>query len=117
MLAVQKKRDSTSDPRQPKQESTVTDSVDDYGSSVGAGKLSPHFRGRDNRAEGDGHNVRSETLDGDELVLDENSSGAGLRVGGVRYLRPTYIGRSFATTQDGDHDQDFFVARQNLNFQ
>ena len=95
----------------------MTDSVDDCGSSIGAGKLSPHFRGRGHQAEGDGHNLRTETLDGDELVLDENSSGAGLHVGGVRYLRPTYIGRSFATTQDGEHDQDFFVARQNLNFQ
>ena len=61
--------------------------------------------------------MNNETLDGDELDIHETSSGAGLRAGGLRYLRPSQLGHSFVSTnQDGDQDSEVLFSQPNFNF-
>ena len=94
---------------------------------MNGGNLSPYFCKRsprgpspyeDDDENGGGAQVQEGTEDGDDgAIIDESSSGvgAGFKIGGVRYTRPVYIGRSFATDDPGEQVDDFFVSR-NQNF-
>ena len=79
--------------------------------------MSPHFRGHNSRENGNENSLNNQTIDGDEFDIHETSSGAGLRLGGFRYMRPSQLGHSFTTTnQDAEQDSEVHLSQPNLNF-